>query len=214
MTTYEIPTYSLRQCTIVLENAVGKSRINGGAVLSLTEVFDPIWTVNIETLLLEERERSQWRAWKNKLRGGLDYFSLYDISKPYPYNYRDYTSPYSIGAASPSWNGTATVTALGASGALGLSGLPANYVITEDDYIGLEQSSRYGLYAAAETKTANGSGAITISVRPYLHTGIFTTSAVARLWQPKATFIIDNDSWSESMVLDPTSISFRGVQRI
>jgi hypothetical protein len=211
---YEIPSYSLRECTLILEPSVAQYRSFGGILLNQTEIFDSIWTVKIETLLLEERERSEWRAWKNKLRGGLDYFSMYDISKPKPYYYRDNDYSYQVGSASPGWNGTATVTALGASGALGLSGLPANYVITEDDYIGLEQSGRYGLYAAAETKTANGSGAITISVRPYLHTGIFTTSALARLWQPKATFVIDNKSWSESMVLQPSSITFNGAQRI
>jgi hypothetical protein len=214
MANYEIPSYRLTKCLFTPMESVGRARIGGGTSLALTETMDTVWQVQIETPPLTAAERAAWRAWRGKLRGGLDTFSLYDVSKANPLNYPDADSSFEIGSSSPSWDGTADVTSVGASGALALAGLPANYVVSAGDYIGLEESSRYDLYVASAAVTANGSGVATVSVRPYLRSGIFTSSAVARLWRPVATFVFDPESWSEEAGVSPTPISFSGVQRI
>ena len=211
MATYEIPSYKLVQCVIQPVESVGRARIGGGTSLALTETMDTVFRVDVQTIPLSPAVRAAWRAWRAKLRGGLDLFSLYDVTKKAPLAYAGANVSTDINA---SWNGTATVTALGASGALGLSGLPANYILTEGDYIALEESSRVDLYQASATVTANGSGAVTVSVRPYLRTGIFSASAVARLVRPKGTFVLEPGSWSESAGVLPSPISFSGIQRI
>jgi hypothetical protein len=211
MATYEIPSYKLTQCIIQPVESVGRARIGRGTSLALTETMDTIFRVDVQTIPLIEADRAAWRAWKSKLRGGLDQFSLYDASKPTPLAYPNATSAASI---SGSWDGTADVTTLGASGALALADLPANYVVTQGDYIALEEGGRVDLYQASASITANGSGVVTVSVRPFLRTGIFTTAAVARLWRPKGVFVIEPESWSESAEILPGPISFSGIQRI
>lgn len=211
MATYEIPSYSLQQCTFTPIESVGRARIGGGTSLALTETMDTVFRVEVQTIPLTDADRAAWRAWRAKLRGGLDLFSLYDVSKATPLNYPTATASTDI---SGSWDGTADVTSVGASGALALASLPANYVVSLGDYIALEESSRVDLYQASATVTANGSGVVTVSVRPYLRTGIFSSSAVARLWRPKATFVLEPGSWSESAGVLPSPISFSGIQRI
>jgi hypothetical protein len=211
MAIYEIPSYKLTQCLFEPAESVGRARIGAGVSLALTETMETVFRVDVETIPLSAAERAAWRAWRSKLRGGLDLFSMYDVSKANPLNYPSATASTSI---SGSWDGTADVTSLAASGVLGLSSLPAGYVLSAGDYIGLEESSRYDLYTVASNVTANGSGVASVSVLPYLRTGIFTTSAVARIWRPKATFVIDIESWSESAGVSPSPISFSGIQRI
>jgi len=211
MAIYEIPSYKLAGCTFRLSESVGRARIGSGTVVSLTETMDAVFRVDVLTIPLSPANRAAWLAWKAKLRGGLDLFSMYDVTKKNPLNYPTATASTDI---SGSWDGTADVTSLGASGAMGLASLPASYVISAGDYIALEEGSRYDLYQVSANVTANGSGVASVSVRPYIRTGIFTTSAVARLWRPKATFVIEPESWSESAGLVPSPISFSGIQRI
>lgn len=211
MAVYELPSYRLRSCTIVPIESVGRSVSGGGVVIGLTETADTVFSCQIETAILTDDMRADWRAWRGKLRGGLDLFSAYDVAKTTPLAYPNATSADNL---SSGWDGTAGVTTLGASGALTLDSLPANYAISAGDPIALEQSGRYSYHIATADATADGSGDVTVNVSPYLFTGIFTTSAVARLWQPKATFVIDPASWSEIVQVDFSTISFAGVQRI
>jgi hypothetical protein len=211
MTTYEIPSYKLTQCVLTPVESVGRARIGGGTSLALTETMDTVFRVDVQTIPLSPALRASWRAWRAKLRGGLDLFSLYDVTKKAPLAYAGANLSTDISAA---WDGTADVTSVGAAGALSLASLPANYIVTEGDYIALEESSRVDLYQASATVTANGSGAVTVSVRPYLRTGIFSASAVARLFRPKGTFVLEPGSWSESAGVLPSPISFSGIQRI
>lgn len=211
MAVYEIPSYSLIECTFLPAESVGRARINGGSVVALTETMDTVFRVQIQTIPLNQTARQAWHAWRAKLRGGLDLFSLYDVTKRNPLNYLTANASTDI---SGSWDGTADVTALGASGSLALASLPAGYVFSAGDYVGLEEGGRYDLYTVSAAVTANGSGVATVSVRPYLRTGIFTTSAVARIWRPKATFVLEPESWSEGAGLVPSPIAFSGIQRI
>jgi hypothetical protein len=80
------------------------------------------------------------------------------------------------------------------------------------DHLALEENGKYGFYEILEDKTANGSGVVTLTVAPFIHTTLFSTAATARLWQPKAEFIIDWQSWKEQATLNPTPISFEAYQ--
>lgn len=210
MATFEIPNYRLAACTFSLVESVGVSRWRNGTGLGRTETADAIWRVDVSTVRLTHAQRAEWQSWKAKLRGGLDLFSLYDVTRKNPIAYPSATASTDIGSG---WDGTATVTSVGASGALGLSGLPSSYVVTPGDYIALEQSGKIDFYQVTNGGTASA-GAITATVRPFLRSGLFTTSAVARLWRPKATFAIEPGSWSDTGGVDPSPISFSGIQVI
>lgn len=210
MATFEIPNHRLAVCTFTLFESIGQSRWRNGTGLGRTETADAVWRVEVSTPALTEAQRAEWRAWKAKLRGGLDLFSMYDAKQANPFAYLSATASTDIDSG---WDGTATVTSVGASGSLGLSGLPSSYVVTAGDYIALEQSSRVDFYQVTTGGTASA-GAVTVTVRPFLRSGLFTTSATARLWRPKATFAIEPGSWSDTGAVDPSPISFSGIQVI
>lgn len=110
------------------------------------------------------------------------------------------------------FDGTATVNSLGLSGSLGLSDMPPGYQAKAGDRVGLEEDGHYGYYEVLENATANGSGVITLTVAPFIHTSVFTTSAVCRLWQPKCQFWLDWNSWSAPRTGQPGSVSFDAYQ--
>lgn len=206
----ELPSYKLAECTFVLDDNVSMSPSARGLVVNRTQTIDPAWRAVITSGLLENEMRSIWSAWKKSLRG-LKTFVAYDLQRPTPRAYPAATAPGQISAG---WSGTATVTAVGAvgaAGALGLSGLPSGYQAKVGDRVGLEQGGRYGYYEILEDNTAAG-GAIVLTVAPFLHTTVFTTAAVARLWRPKCQFVLDWNTWRETTVPDPTPVSFKAIQ--
>jgi len=208
----DLPSYVLVRGTFTLVDAVASSASRSGAKLNLTRVSDPTWTLDVETPPLRPHEKRAWTAWKNSLRGGLREFLAYDITRNPPAAYPKAKTPQDI---SPGWGGTAAVSSLGLAGALGLSNLPAGYQVRVGDRIGLEAAAGHrGYYEAVEDAVANASGALTVTVSPFLHTSLFTTSAIARLWLPKAKFIIDWQSWQQETIGEPTPIAFRAVQRV
>ncbi|HTV69845.1 MAG TPA: hypothetical protein VMF90_15030 [Rhizobiaceae bacterium] len=209
----QLPDYRLQEGTIRLEEGVtyaGSGR-NRGPVMNRTRTIEPAWRGRFGTIILERNPKMIWSAWGKSLKGGMKTFVAWDIERPTPIAYPDAAAPEDIESG---WNGTATVTSLGLSGALGLSGLPANYQLKAGDRIGLRQTTRYGYYEVLEDVTANGSGVVTVTVTPFLHTTVFTTAAVAWLWRPVCLFVIDWQTWTEQTLVKPTPISFEANQTI
>lgn len=180
-------------------------------LINLSQTSDPVWRGQFVTGLLDARsERPIWSAWHKSLRGGLKTFVAYDVRHATPLAYPAAKVSTDIQGG---WNGTAAVSSL--SGAmLGLSGLPNNYQFKVGDRVGLEQSGKYGYYEVMEDVTANGSGVASITVAPFLHTGLFTTLAVCRVWRPVCQFVIDQSSWNEQGTVEITPVSFNGFQRL
>lgn len=207
----ELPDYKLVKATFNLVSPVASVTSHAGNKVNLSQIVDPTWTLDVQTVPMWAQDKRAWSAWKQSLRGGLRQFVAYDPSRNPPAAYPNATTPAQIGAA---WTGTATVTSLGLSGALGLSALPAGYKATAGDRVSLEQSGAIGYYEILEDATANGDGAVTLTVAPFLHTSVFTTAAVARLWQPKAKFVIDWQSWTDETSVELSAISFRAFQRV
>lgn len=207
----ELPDYRLERGSFRLVDAVTSTASHAGAKINLSRISDPTWILEVQTRPMWDDDRRAWTAWMSSLRGGLREFVAYDKTRNPPLAYPGAKASTDIAGG---WNGTASVSSLGASGALGLSGLPAGYQSSEGDRIGLEQDGHYGYYEVLEDAAADGSGAVTLTVAPFLHTSIFTTAATARLWLPKAKFILDWQSWQEETIGGPSPISFTAHQRV
>jgi hypothetical protein len=211
-TPVELPDYDLEECTFDLLDNVSSSASSKGLVINRSQVIDPTWKAKVRTrsrMTVDVEKLGIWSAWKKGQRG-LKTFIAYDRAVPNPIAYLSAKSATDIKAA---WDGTCTVTSLGASGALALSGAPAGYKASAGDRAGLEDSSgHYGYYEILEAVTANSSGVMTLTVAPFLHTTVFTTSAVCRLWRPKCQFALDWNSWSDPRTGQPSSISFDAYQ--
>lgn len=205
-----LPDYNLTRGTIRLVDPVASSASHSGAKLNMSQVVDPAWVFEAETMPLWDDERRPWTAWRSSLRGGLRQFIAHDITRNPPLAYPAARTPDDI---SSGWDGTAIVTSVGLSGELDLGGLPPAYKFRVGDRIGLEEGEARGYYEVVEDAAAAGTEA-TVTVSPHLHTGIFTNAAVARLWLPVAKFILDWQSWSEETIGGPSQISFTAYQRV
>lgn len=199
----------MTECWFDIIDDVGFAPSGRGTKLNLTQVNDPVWKGTFVTPILERDVRPIWSAWRKTLRGGLKTFIAYDVRNATPFAYPTAKVPTDVGGG---WSGLATVTAIGAS-SISLSALPSTYQAKVGDRIGLEQSGFYGYYEIVEDVTASG-GVATVNVVPFIHTGIFTTSAVCRVWRPNCQFMIDPSSYSEMGTVENTPISFAGFQRL
>jgi hypothetical protein len=207
----ELPDGYLAECTFDLMDNVASSSSSKGLVLNRSQVIDPTWKAHIQTIQrnsFDQAVLATWSAWKKSLRG-LKTFVAYDRAVPNPIAYLDAKAAMDIKAG---WDGTCTVTSLGASGALVLSGAPASYKASVGDRVGLEQDGHSGYYEVLEAVTADVSGVMTLTVAPFLHTTVFTTDALCRLWRPKCQFALDWNSWSDPRTGQPGSISFDAYQ--
>lgn len=208
----DLPSYHVAKCFMTFNENVVNSLSDSGLASNLSNVLDETWSLEVETGLITDQSRRQlWSAWRKALRGGLKMFVAYDVTRKQPLEYLDALTAADINAG---WDGTAVVTSIAAGGALGLSGLPAGYVMSAGDRIGLEENGKYGYYEILETVVANGAGVASVTVSPFLHLNTFTVAAIARLWRPKAKFVIDWQSWVEIGDVTPSSISFKGWQKL
>lgn len=207
----ELPSYRLVTATFTLMDAVTSFGSAKGGVINRVQTAIPFWSFEAETVPMWPREKGVWTAWKASLQGGLKTFVAYDPTRSPPLAYPDVTAPTQIKSG---WNGTATVTNIGTGGAVSLSGLPASYKVSVGDRISLEQGGLIGYFEVLENATATSGGVVTLTVAPFLQLMGFSTAAVARLWQPKAKFIIDWESWSNPVPVGLSSISFKAVQAV
>jgi hypothetical protein len=199
----------VQECTFSLNEGTVSTPRNRGTAFNLTQITDPMWRVKIETTPLGRDDRQHWHAWKLSLRGGFHRFRCFDIGQMAPLAYVGAQAPQEI---APEWGGNASVTNLGASGALTLGGVPAGYVASVGDRVELSQGEAMALYEILAPATAASDGALALLVAPFLHTATFTTAAIARLWRPRALFIMDHQSWSHQVLANPTAATFDGYQ--
>lgn len=196
----------------LIDNVAFTPSGKNATLINLSQVNDPTWKGHFVTPILERTERPIWSAWHKSLRGGLKTFIAYDVRNSTPFAYPNAKASTDIFG---SWNGTAGVSSVGTSGALGLSLLPAGYQFKVGDRVGLEQAGKYGYYEVFEDVTASGGGTATITVGPFLHSMLFTAGvAVCRVWRPVCQFQIDQSSWIENGTVENKAISFEGLQRL
>jgi len=204
MATFDLPDTPLVEITFTLDDGTVMSRSGFGKVLNLTNVADPTWRVKIQTGPLDQAGRQIWTSWKSKLRGGLNRFSAYDVSRKVPLKYQGASSPGDIAAG---WNGLGSVSAVGTGGAVTINGLPPGYQVAEGDRIALEKSGWTGYFEINTDAVANSSGVAPLVLSPFIDS-YFSVGAVARLWRPRALFIIDWETWQHSAIAAPTPVSF------
>jgi hypothetical protein len=207
----ELPSYHVSECWFDIVDNVTSSPSGKGTKINLSQVNDPVWQGTFATGLLYPGDLAIWSAWRKSLRAGLKTFLAYDVRRRTPIAYPTAKTPADIKAG---WDGSAVITSLGLSGALGLSGLPANYQFKAGDRIGMTENANYGYHEVVEDILGNGAGIATVTVTPFLFTGIFSTAAVAQLWQPRCQFQIDPTTWVESGTVEPAPVTFKGYQRL
>jgi hypothetical protein len=197
-------------CDFMTVRYEGTNQIERGLTQSI-EMADRRWKAVYQTIQLSSDDLASWRAWLDSLDGSHFFFGR-DIGRPYPKAYQSGFAGLAK-AGGGDFDGTGiTISALSAS-SISLADLPAGLVLAVGDYIGLEQSGKFGLYRIIEGVTADESGAAVVDVRPAVLTNIFTTEGVAVLAQPKCVMMLDPTSISAAeQSRSQSQVSFTGLQ--
>jgi hypothetical protein len=137
----------------------------------------PRWVMAMRTQRLGRVDAQKFSAFWNALKGGLNTFTMHHPERAYPLAYPTGFDGM-VKATSGAFDGTAEVNALTTT-SLTLTGLPADFEVTQGDPVGLVESGKYGLYEAAADATGDADGVLTVTVQPFIATTVFTTAATA-----------------------------------
>lgn len=181
-----------------------------GAELIEVEIGDAYWSVDLTFARKMPAEVLRLRTWFDSMRAGLGTFLCHDYARPRPLDYLLSGLP-ATKAGGGAFDGSCDVDAVTAH-TITLSGLPDAMQFREGDYVGLVQSSRYGLFQVTVDQAANGSGVVTLDVLPAVNLNVFTADATAQVEKPVAEFK------PLTRTADPaperTAVVIRGVQKL
>ncbi len=155
----------------------------------------PQWSLSLKTKPLFNSEIGQWLAFNAALRGGARFFSMWDPWREYPAAYMPAGWGSLTRHGGGAFDGTATVTALGASGlpgaardTLAFGTLPDGFLLNPGDMVGLSQSGLMSLHRILDpAQLTSAVGAVTAWVEPEVPAN-FTTAAVAQFHRASAKF--------------------------
>lgn len=210
----DLPFSDLVECSFDLDPGTEQSGHARGLRATVSRLREPVWTARFETPQVVQAERRKiWKSWRHTLDGGLKTFLAWDASCGLPFAYQAAGEMPDDGG-SP-WDGEAVVEDLSTAGQVALSGCPAGYQASVGDPIGLEETissvAKYGYFEIAEDAVADGSGDMTVTVRPLVQP-MFSTSAVAKLYRPVCQFRMAKGSFSAPSRSDFPAVSFEAVQ--
>lgn len=203
-----LPDSGFVSCRFALHEQVSLSRYAGGRAVARVQYGDPWIHASIETLPQYPSQRARWEAWLASLRGGMKSFITHDLSRPELIAYPNGVPEIVAGT----WNGQGTIDSLAAR-LITAAGAPSGFTMSAGDLIGLVEDGRRWVGFVTETVT-RGASTIAVPVDPAVPLGIFSSAATVVFYRPQAEFIILSDTWQQSNVAGPTSISFQAVQKI
>ena len=157
-----------------------------GRINSISAGF-PLWSMTITLNNGDVEETDEWRAWVPAQRGSSRLFFGTDLTRPFPKAYRQgFTGMTRAGGGA--FSGAATSWSVNAErDVITLSGLPANFILGLNDYIGFKwttgASARRSLVRAVEAVTGSAAGVLAVTVEPALP-NLTPGSAVAYLDRP------------------------------
>lgn len=178
-----------------------------GGTPRVADIGPEAWTAKITAGPMTNAEILQAEAVINSMRGSLDTFYAWNPRAQYPQSDPDGTI---LGASA------VHISALGGdSKSLGLSGLPAGYVITQGDFISWDNGTHRCLHQFVKSVTADAFGdTALVEVAPHILVGLLLSpSTPVTLVQPTAEMMIMPGSYSSpsSGALTGT-MSFTAVQ--
>lgn len=183
-----------------------------GGVVQVINIGADLWTMSYVTSALTHQQAMDYMAWLHSLRGGARLFKAWHPLRRYPYLY-----PNGFGglnrAGGGSFDGTCTLSAIGAArDTISLSTLPAGLQISVGDMVSFAIGASRGLVQVLDAAVANGAGAVTLTVEPFVPLAA-SVGAAATLVKPWCLAVLDPSSVSGPV--QPgfvQSISFKATQ--
>jgi len=165
----------------------------------------------VQTVPMTMADRGKWEAFFANTRGPGRPVLIYDVRRPYPVSYTDFTGLTRFGGGA--FDGTAALSAITSVRELIVNTLPVGLLLKAGDRVGFIEGGRYGLAIIAQDATADASGIVTIYIEPGLPS-IFTTAATVQFEKPKGEFLIDQSSIDFGSGLGPQPVSFTATSRV
>lgn len=169
-----------------------------GGLTQVANVAPDLWEMKYETPPLREADAGVWHAWLQSLRGGARLFKATHPLRRYALGYPAGYGALTRAGGGGAFDGTCILFAIGeALDTVTLSTLPASFVLGAGDMLSFPFASGLGqtLHRVVEGATANGSGALTVTVEPTLPLAAATGVTVSLL-----------APWCKA-VLDPKSVT-------
>ncbi|MFG1462252.1 hypothetical protein V5F77_05060 [Xanthobacter sp. DSM 24535] len=186
--------------------------LQNGAVQT-TEYGESIWLAKYTTKpLYEATMRHTWQSWWLSLRGGKTFLG-YDPEKVYPAFYGAAVLGLTK-AGGGAFTGAAVLNSYTAT-TVGLLGLPASYKATSGDMLSFPWNGVKALHMVMEDSTANGSGAVTLSVWPPVRSSPAPgASAVVDMVRPSCVMKIRPGSTSAVASKSSPPATFEAAQTL
>lgn len=157
----------------------------------------PLWLAEFEIDRSDPESADLWRAFFARLRGRIRRFYCWDVTRPFPLNYRfGFAGMTRAGGGAFAGDATSWSQTINAAGdaIITLNGLPAGLEIAVGDYIGFKWNAagaapgsfeRRALTRAVLAATANSSGVALVTAEPPLDPLVVPSGAVAHLDNPR-----------------------------
>ncbi|MBN8956889.1 MAG: hypothetical protein J0H17_09995 [Rhizobiales bacterium] len=173
-----------------------------------------LWRPKWSTDGLMPEETGKVRAWYDTLTSIGEFYG-YDKLREYPLKYATGWGALMVGA-SP-FDGSGRLTDVAANNVeITLDQLPIGFILSPGDYLSFDYltGAARALHRVSAAATADGSGIMTVEVRPHVRAGWDDNAEVA-LYRPTGRFVILPGTYAEQT--EPpwfTSISFEAIQTL
>ena len=188
------------------------SNESGGGAGQSVEYADAVWVMEYSFAGFPDmKSRSVWQGFLGSLEGRKTPVLCFDPFRRVPLDhYDDAGNP----ASGSPWGSPAVSDYSRSASTFDLTGWAANQKLYAGDYFSFQDASdRWHLHRLTQDATANGSGAVTVTVEPRPARGLTHGSASLRVRDAACTMVLD---WSEGAMRYGTrngeAFSVSGIQ--
>lgn len=208
-----LPSARIIGCSFEIDPQETFAPQQGGRFQSI-ELGWPLWALKLNTTPPTEAEFDAWRAWFSSLRGSGRLFYGRDVRRgPYPRRYRGGFAGMTR-AIGGSFDGTSdTWDANESRDTIEIEKLPANFILSVGDYIGLKWDTSYrSLHRVLAQAQASSGGIGEWVVEPTIHPSV-PSDAIVNLVKPDCLMVVTQRSALEA---DATSrrVAFEARQHL
>lgn len=188
--------------------------LSRGARPHVANIAPDLWVAEFVTHILTYDQALEQEAWLQSLDGGARLFKMWHTLCRYPRNYPNGIAGMTR-AGGGAFDGTCNLQAIGTQrDTVTLNTLPAGFVFKVSDMLSfpIASPSSQSLHRVIEAGTADGSGAVTLSVRPTLVLPA-TTNVTVDLIKPWCLGVVDSESINCTYSGDQfATVSFSAMQ--
>lgn len=206
----------LSTCSFDLVFMQEEAPTRGGDLIA-RDLGPNLWQCSYQTAMLTPVNYAIVEAWLDSLGGSINLFSGYDIKRTFASFYQPAGYGGLIRAGGGAFDGTASLTSVaGDNVTVTIGTLPAAFQISIGDYLGWSYNSggSIALHRAVAAATADGSGNLSVEVRPQIRSG-WAGSATVALGSVTGKFKIANGTVRKNLIPGfGGTIGFQGIQTL